>query len=111
MEKNIITDFVHELLLSVGISKGASPEVYTRLADVLEQRVNTRVFLEILNALSPEQAALLRAEMDVDRPDPTAFFARIGEQIPDFPVFLLDVLTGMREELLADLSVLRAEVR
>ncbi|MBI5138830.1 MAG: hypothetical protein HZA95_03475 [Candidatus Vogelbacteria bacterium] len=105
---NIIEQFVVDILDEVGVNEKDDSMHYWQFKKTLIDRVNARLFLEMVGAMDPEQAALVKKEIESEKPDPRGVMEKIGSQIPDFSLRVLNALNKIRIDLVSDLSVLKS---
>ncbi len=109
IETDFITIYAEAILEDLGIPSKQDDEKnpeYDKLLDMLKNRINARVYLEMVAMLTPEQATLVSADIDSEKPDPEAVIRKTLEQLPDFAPRLAVVLGKIRSELLEDLKPL-----
>jgi len=81
-----------------------SDHKYLQLFKAVEQRVDARLFLETVAMLNPEQAALVKQDMEKNNPNPQELLTQVIHEIPNFQLRVVQVLANLRSELLQDLS-------
>jgi hypothetical protein len=99
---NLVTDFIHELLAELNIP--ADEAESSGLMNTLEERVNSRLFLDIITSLTPEQAALVADDLASENSDADTTMAKLIDQLPHLQATVAQSLGHMRIELLADLK-------
>ncbi len=109
MEDNIIKEFAEELLIDAGVD-GSDRASWRSLSEAIEGRIHARLMLEIVGALTPEQAARVRTEMDAVRPDPEQLFHEFKKEIPNFTSLVLTILEKIRLEISAELHTMMQPV-
>ena len=105
---NIIEQFVVDILEEVGVSEKEDSLHYWQFKKTLIDRVNARLFMEMIGAMDPKQAALVKQEIESEKPDPKEVMEKISTQIPDFSMRMLNFLNKIRIDLVSDLSVLNS---
>lgn len=100
LDFNLIGDFVEELLAELNIQKSSAE--YSRLANTLEERVTARVFLNIIESLTPEQAALVAKDMSSDKPDTDQIIAKLLDQVPHLQSVVASTLGKVHIEIKND---------
>ncbi len=98
---NVITDFIEELLAELNLPSDL--EESARFRNILEERVTSRVFLNIVKSLTPEQAALVSADLTSEDPSPDIIFGKLVHDAPHFQTVIARTLGEVRIELLNDL--------
>jgi hypothetical protein len=101
-QTNIITEFVAELLAECGVSSDAHE--YSKLALILEERVCARVFLAIIQSLTPEQATLVSNDIAAEQSNPNHVMATILKGAPHLQVVVASALGEIHSELVNDLQ-------
>lgn len=99
---NIITEFVIELLKELEIPTGN--EEYSRLVSILEERVNSRVFLNIVKSLTPEQAAMVSRDMTAENSSPDLVIEKLLDTVPHLQAVIAGTLGEIHIELTNDLK-------
>jgi hypothetical protein len=96
-------EFADDLIVESGL---AVPEESRKpLRDSLVERIEARLFLELIATLSEEQASQVRQVLEEDATqDMKKTFDVLAQQIPDAQGYILASLMRMREELLKDLT-------
>ena len=102
---DIIEEFSAELLSDLGIGD-SDGEQYKILLNTINDRVNARLFLEIISVLSPEQAMEVREDMEKAEPNPEKLLFDISQKIPNFQAMVVQLMAKIRVELLEDLKPL-----
>jgi hypothetical protein len=105
VETDFISIYAEGILEDLGIKIDGREEVQ-KLVAMIKNRINARVYLEMVAMLTPEQAALVMEDMDKENPDPEAVIQKTLAQLPDFAPRLAAALGKIRSELLADLKPL-----
>ena len=105
---DMIEQFVVDILEEVGISEKDDSLHYWQFKKTLVDRVNARLFLEMIGAMDAKQAAAIKKEIESEKPNPKEVMEKIGSGIPDFPVRMLNFLNKIRIDLISDLSVLKS---
>ena len=103
MEETVIKDFVTQLLADAGVDD-SDRALYGQLHEALEERVVTRLVLELVHGLTPEAATRLQAAFAESAPDPEAIFRKFGEEGVITAEMILDILVQLRTELLEELN-------
>jgi len=101
-QTNIITEFISELLQELNI--GTEAEEYPRLVAILEERVNSRVFLNIVKSLTPEQAALVSRDMTAENSSPDLVLEKLLDNAPHLQAVIAGTLGEIHIELTNDLK-------
>jgi hypothetical protein len=99
---NLVTDFIHELLAELDISLEEAES--SGLITTLEERVSSRLFLDTVKALTPEQAALVANDLAAENSDPDTTLAKIIDQLPHLQAVVAQSLGQTRLELVSDLK-------
>lgn len=105
-EENFIRALAIEIIGGVGL-KEWSDSSYEKLVESLEQRITSRVFLEVISMLTPEQAEKVKGDIDSGGNDPQSLILKISQEIPDFQLRIAEVLSRIKMELVDDLGILR----
>src|SRR5688572_17328799 len=98
MKPDVIEEFAQELLEELGFSTDL--DKYEELKKTIIERVNARVFLDILNSLTPEQAELIANDISGEKPDPDLFFAKIADATPHLQAVIAQSLANIRLEII-----------
>ncbi len=106
MNNDFVSELCEEILAEVNIGP-ADKEVYEKLKKTLEERINSRLFLEVINLLTPEQASRVTEELKKDNPEPTRLFIELATEIPNFQGLTAQILTVIHDELVGDLGSLK----
>ncbi len=106
MNDNFVSELSDEILAEVKFDS-SDKELYAKLKKTLEERINSRFFLEVVNLLTPEQAARVTEEMKKDSPEPAKLFESLASEIPNFQGLTAQILTMIHDELVQDLSSLK----
>ena len=101
-QTNIITEFIAELLQELNI--GTEAEEYSRLVSILEERVNSRVFLNIIKSLTPEQAATISRDMTTENPNSELIIEKLLDSAPHLKAVIAGTLGEIHIELTNDLK-------
>ncbi len=100
---NMITEFVDDLFDEIGVKE--TMDGYEKLRIAIEDRVIARVFLELVNSLTPQQAKLVANDLvDTEHQNPDAIFAKLIKEIPDLQGIVVQILAKIRLELISDLK-------
>ncbi|MBI3632504.1 MAG: hypothetical protein HY225_03585 [Candidatus Vogelbacteria bacterium] len=105
--ENFISEFCEEILSEIGVT-ATDEDIFNKIKTTLEDRVNSRLFLEIINLLTPEQAAKLTEELNIKNPEPAKLFERLAVEIPNFQGLVAQILTHLHNELISDLTAIKA---
>ena len=100
--KKFIEDYCKEILHDLNLAE--SDPKFLEILEVVGNRVNARIFLETLAMLTPEQAALVKQDLDKNNPDPKGVLDKVVSQIPNFQLRIVQVLANLRSELLQELK-------
>ena len=73
------------------------------LVMILTERVSVMIFMELLSALSPAQAAAVQASIEADG-DPKDMIERLRTELPDFGPRFAAALVRSYEEISRDLT-------
>jgi hypothetical protein len=101
---NIITEFIEELLTELEVPSG-TPE-YSRLVSVLEERVTSRLFLNIIKSLTPEQAAIVSKDLTSESPDSDLVLEKLLDNAPHLQAVIAGSLGEIHIELTNDLKAI-----
>jgi len=102
---NMIAEFVDDLFGEIGIDQNVSD--YDKLRATIEDRVIARVFLELVNSLTPQQAELVANDLSAgEKENPDAIFTKLVKEIPNLQGIIIDILAKIRLELIAELKVI-----
>jgi hypothetical protein len=99
-QANIITEFVAEILAECGISPVAHD--YSKLMLVLEERVSARVFLAIIQSLTPDEAALVSNDIAAEKSTPDIVMEKIVKGAPHLQAVVARSLGVIHSELVND---------
>ena len=101
-QTNIISEFISELLHELNVP--SETEEYTELMTVLEERVNARLFLNIIKSLTPEQAAMVSKDLTSEAPDPDLILEKLLDSAPHLQAVIAGTLGEIHIELTNDLK-------
>lgn len=99
---DILNNFAEELVRESGLPIEEGQR--RRLVEVIRERIDTRLFLELLAMLTPEQAE--RVQADIGREDggePQRLASSLAREIPDYSAKVVVALSRIHDELAADL--------
>ena len=105
---NLITEFVDDLFLELHISSNMND--YEKLRKVIEDRIISRMFLELINCFTPEQIKTVKEDLASPHPEIDIVFGRLVKEIPDLQNSMIQILANIRLELLADLKEISKNV-
>lgn len=103
---DLVTDFVSELLVELGVT--ADNPKYAELSNILEERVTSRVFLDIIKNLTPEQAALVAEDIKSNKPDADKILGELLDQAPHLQTTIAASLGKIHTEIKNDFTKLVA---
>lgn len=97
---NLITDFIDELFEELNIQ--TEKEESQALRKVLEERIASRIFLNIVQSLTPEQAALVTKDLTSDNPNPDLVLGSLIHNLPHLQTVIAQTLGEIHIELIND---------
>lgn len=103
---DLIQAFNREILSEIGLPYSASDKEYQRLSGLVSERIVSRLFLELIASLTPEQAKLVATDINKTEPDPAETFQTLAKQLPDLGTRIAQILERLRPELISDLRSL-----
>lgn len=103
MEETIIKDFVSRLLEDAQVAI-TDEKLLAQLRDSLEERVVTRLILELVQQLPHEAALRVGAAFEHTESDPEALFRKFGEEGLITAGIIVEILARLRGELVAELE-------
>lgn len=103
-EIDFINIYAKSILEDLGILD--NNKEYEKLLKIVKDRINARVYLEMIAMLTPEQVKNVSLDIDNDNGDPIKTIKKIIEQVPDFQPRMAIILNKIRSELLEDFKVL-----
>lgn len=109
MNENKTNDFINSFSLDIlqesGVTIGES-ETSKRLLKELENRIVSRLFLEMVVLLTPEQASRVTKNINEDDTDPAKLMESMAHEIPEFHIHMAKALQILRGELIEDFKKL-----
>lgn len=106
--ETFLDGFTTELLEGAGMKK-EDPH-WGRLVETLNERIISRLFLELVSILPKEEAAAMRADMGKEQSAPELLLQGLLQRIPDVREKILLSLAAIRAELELDLRQIVATV-